>query len=137
MSAPDAATMREAIEKHVELWNAGDKDAWLAAWRSAAKDITMDDPVGTPTKHGWDVMAKAFDMSAADWKLAIGTMYVCGNAVAAVVRNERSVDGNPTTVESIEVYKFDDDGSVHGEVYYDLADSSPEWAEWTAEAGKN
>src|SRR5437899_2088145 len=114
MSAPSAAEIRNAVERHVELWNAGDKEAWLAHWkRIVPGEITMD-AVGTPLKRGWDTMAEVWDASPnADWKLAIGMLYVCGSTGAAVIRNSGAVNGQPTLIESIEIYQFRDDGSLH------------------------
>jgi hypothetical protein len=65
----------------------------------------MEDPVGTPIKRGWDVMSEAWDTSPnADWKLGIGLLNVCGSAAAAVIRNSGTVNGEPTLIESIEIY---------------------------------
>jgi hypothetical protein len=44
MSAPTAEEIRAAVERHVELWNAGDKDAWLAHWKRVVPgEVTMED----------------------------------------------------------------------------------------------
>jgi hypothetical protein len=34
VSAPTAEGIRAAVERHVELWNAGEKEVWLAHWKS-------------------------------------------------------------------------------------------------------
>jgi hypothetical protein len=53
MSAPAAEEIRAAVERHVELWNAGDKEAWLAHWkRLVPGEVTMEDPVGTRSNAG-------------------------------------------------------------------------------------
>ena len=137
MSAPTAEEIRAAVQRHVELWNAGDKEAWLAHWRRVVPgEVTMEDPVGTPVKRGWDVMGQVWDASPnADWKLGIGMLYVCGTTGAAVIRNSGTVNGEPTLIQSIEIYKFGDDGSLHTSTFWDLSTGN-EYAQWTAETGE-
>jgi SnoaL-like protein len=134
MAAPSGDEIRALIEQHVALWNAGDKEAWLAAWQAAVPGgASMEDPVGTPVKRGWDLLAEAWDASPnQDWKLSIDRLIVCGNEGAAVIRNEGSVQGTPITVVSIEVYQFGDDGSVHTKTYWEAPEGGSDYAEWTA-----
>ncbi|MBV8346123.1 MAG: hypothetical protein JOZ49_00885 [Mycolicibacterium sp.] len=137
MSTPTAEEIRAAVERHVELWNAGDKEAWLAHWKRVVPgEVTMEDPVGTPIKRGWDVQGEVWDTAPnADWKLGIGLLYVCGSTAAAVIRNSGTVNGEPTLVESIEIYKFGDDGSLHASTFWDLSIGN-EYAQWTTETGE-
>jgi hypothetical protein len=137
MSAPTAEEIRAAVERHVELWNAGDKEAWLAHWKGVVPGgATMEDPVGTPTKRGWAVMGDVWDASPnADWKLGIDLLYVCGTTGAAVIRNSGTVNGEPTLIRSIEIYKFGDDGSLHTSTFWDLS-AGNQYAQWTAETGE-
>jgi hypothetical protein len=137
MSAPTAEEIRTAVERHVELWNAGDKEAWLAHWKGVVPgEATMEDPVGTPTKQGWAVMGDVWDASPnADWKLGIDLLYVCGTTGAAVIRNSGTVNGEPTLIRSIEIYKFGDDGSLHTSTFWDLS-AGNQYAQWTAETGE-
>ena len=134
MPAPNADEIRALITQHVELWNAGDKDAWLGAWQAALPGgVSMEDPVGTPVKRGWDLLADAWDASPnQDWKLSIDRLIVCGNESAAIIRNEGSIGGNPITVISIEVSQFGDDGSVHTKTYWEAPEGGTGYAEWTA-----
>jgi hypothetical protein len=135
MSALSVKEIRAAIERHVELWNAGDKQAWLAHWKRVVPgEVTMEDPVGTPLKRGWDVMGEAWELANADWKLGIGLLYVCGSVAAAVIRNSGAVDGEATVVESVEIYTFDSDGSAHVSTFWPLSIGN-EYAQWTAQTG--
>ncbi|HEY3995269.1 MAG TPA: nuclear transport factor 2 family protein [Mycobacterium sp.] len=137
MSTHSAETIRAALERHVELWNAGDKEAWLAHWKHVVPgEVTMEDPVGTPVKRGWDVMAQVWDASPnADWKLGIDLLHVCGTTGAAVIRNSGAVNGTPMLVQSIEIYKFGDDGSLHTSTFWDLSIGN-EYSQWTKETGE-
>ena len=50
----DPQELRAIVERFYELWNDGDKDGWLAHWRSVAPgEPRMEDPVGKPVKRGW------------------------------------------------------------------------------------
>ena len=95
----------------------------------------MEDPVGTPLKRGWDVHSEVSDRAPAEWKLSIGLLYVCGSTAAAVIRNSGTVNGEPMTLESIEIYAFGDDGSLHASTFCPLSIGS-EYAQWTAETGE-
>jgi hypothetical protein len=134
LSTPDE--MRSMIEQHVANWNAGDKDAWLAGLQAAIPgEFSMEDPVDTPVKRGWEIMSAAWDASPnADWKLTIEQLFVCGNEVATLMRSDGTVNGAPVSVLGIEVVQFGDDGSAHWKTYFDLPDGS-EYAEWTSETG--
>jgi hypothetical protein len=136
MPLPSPEEMRSMIEQHVENWNAGDKEAWLAGLaRLVRGDFSMEDPVGTPVKHGWDVMSEAWDASPnADWKLTIEQLFVCGNEVATLMRSDGVVQGQPVSVLGIEVLQFREDGSAHWKTYMQLPDGS-EYAEWTSRTG--
>ncbi len=64
MSAPTAEEIRTAVERHVELWNAGDKEAWLAHWKRVVPgEVTMEDPVGTPLKRGWRPARRSYSLN--------------------------------------------------------------------------
>ena len=69
--------------------------------------------MGTPLKRGWDVMGEVWDASpktpTGSWASAC---FTCGSTAAAVIRNSGTVNGEPTLIESIEIYKFGDDGSL-------------------------
>jgi hypothetical protein len=53
VSAPTAEGIRAAVERHVELWNAGEKEVWLAHWKSVVPgENTKEDPVARPLCGG-------------------------------------------------------------------------------------
>lgn len=127
MSQPSAAEMRHFIERHVELWNAGQKEPWLAHQLAfCAGGLTMEDPVGTPIERGLDLPSEAWDQAFAEchWKLAIEHLFTCGNELAAVVRHEGVVNETPVVVRSIEVYRFGAEGSMRCRTYFDIPEGS-------------
>jgi hypothetical protein len=132
----DAET-RTVVERHVELWNAGDKEAWIAHWRSASPGgISMEDPVGTPIKRGHDIPNQVWDNSFGQgaWTLSIDHLVTAGNEVALVVNNEGVINGASVLVRSIEICKFGDDGSLNIRTFWDIPAGS-NYGEWTTQSG--
>jgi hypothetical protein len=66
MTIPTREARLVHAEKHCPLWNAGDRVAWVASWRTIAKGaLYMHDPVGTELKSGPDAadyMGHTFDL---------------------------------------------------------------------------
>jgi hypothetical protein len=61
-----AEQARAAVVRHVEMWNAQDKAAWLALF---AEDVNYEDPPGTVACCGRQVMADyAWDRSFTESK---------------------------------------------------------------------
>jgi hypothetical protein len=125
------------MERHVELWNAGDKEGWIAHLKQASPGgFTMEDPVGTPTKRGHDILNEVWDLAHGQesWTLSIDHLVICGNELAMLVNNQGIIQGTPVVVRSIETYRFDDDGSLLIRTYYDIPAGSS-YGEWTATTG--
>ena len=54
MPVPSRKELLNWAANYVALWNAGDKEAWIANWKKVAPgDFRMLDPVGTPEKSGF------------------------------------------------------------------------------------
>ena len=118
-------TRRELLtwaERYVELWNAGDREGWIANWRSVGPgEFRMLDPVGTPEKRGfqhccldsWDLFQERVR-----FRILPGTLFVNGNEVAWCLENQITTDGKTHSAFSIETYRFDEDGSVTVRTYY-------------------
>ena len=64
MPVPNREALLAWAKGYVELWNSGDKEAWVANWKKVAPgDLVMVDPVGTPPKHGFDgCCAEPYDL---------------------------------------------------------------------------
>ena len=104
---------RDAILNHVTHWNAMDKAAWLALF---ADDVEYEDPPGTVASRGVEVMSShAWDGSFTEqkrWILEPVKVIECGREAQVYMRNHGSVAGLPVCVESIELWRVDDDGRV-------------------------
>jgi hypothetical protein len=68
----------------VGLWNAGDKEAWIAHAKQASPGgFTVEDPVGTPIKRGHDIVNEMWETSFNEYpgKLSIEHPITGGNEV--------------------------------------------------------
>lgn len=124
MPIPTAAELREFARNYVDLWNAGDHEAWVANWRKVGTgEFTMYDPVGTPPKFGFEACAlspwKLFN-GRVRFKHHSGIVMVNGNELAWVLDNEITTDGKTFVGRSIETFRFDEDGSVTIRTWYDV-----------------
>ena len=106
---------------HCPLWNAGDREAWVASWRTIAKGaLTMYDPVGTEMKSGPDAadyMGHTFDLFQKHLRMHMFTVHVNGNEMAWVIEC-RFGGGDP--MHSIETFRWDDGGALHVKTYYTM-----------------
>ena len=122
MATPTTGQLLHWAENYVALWNAGDKEAWSRNWRSVAPgEFRMLDPVGTPEKRGFEECALAsFDLfqPRVHFRIAPGTLFVCGSEVAWLLENHITTDGKTTVALSIETYRFEPDGSVSIRTWY-------------------
>jgi hypothetical protein len=128
VAVPTRKQLQEWAQNYVALWNQGDKQAWIENWRKVAPgEFTMLDPVGTPEKRGFEECAsKPFDLfqPRVRFKVADGSLFVCGNEVAWLLENHLSVDGRSLVGLSIETYRFEPDGSVVIRTYYRVPERS-------------
>lgn len=124
------------ILRSYELWNADDKQGWLDHWRSVTPgEHTIEDPIGTPPKHGWEVMSELWDQTGRDrLYITVERLIVCGNEGVAVARNEGTVRGRALRIDSVDLYRFTDDGSTHTRSFWKIPEGLP-YGEWTASTG--
>ena len=111
--AADEATIRSTIESYTATFSKGDREGWLALW---ADDATMEDPVGTPVKHGKEAIAAFYDQStgaadAVELRLIGITIPVAGQAAFAF-EVRPTIGGQAMVMPAIDVMTFDDDGKI-------------------------
>ena len=122
MAYPDKQALLAWATNYPELWNAGDKQAWIDNYRSVVSgEVRMLDPVGTPEKVGfkhccedsWDLF-----QPRVRFRIQPGTLFVCANEVAWCLENHiASADDQPCQY-SLETYRFGGDGSLFIRTYY-------------------
>jgi hypothetical protein len=135
MTVRTPAEIRGALECHIELWNARDREGWLSHWKSTCPGgYTLEDPVGTPAKR--DLLAEVWDAAFAEtaWVITMKQCIVCANEAALVMINQGMVAGAAIEVAGVELYRFNDDGSVHQRTFYEPPAGST-YVEWTTKTG--
>jgi len=104
---------RAAVQAHVRLWNARDKASWLELF---ADDVAYEDPPGTVAARGRGVMStQAWDASFTEtktWRLEPLLVIACGREAQVHMRNHGSVRGVPVWLDSLELWRVDDEGRV-------------------------
>jgi ketosteroid isomerase-like protein len=103
---------RDAFLAHCDAWNSGDHDRWIALF---AEDVTFDDPVGVPTKHGTDAIERTWASSnrpGRSWRLEPRRTIECGDEVAVDLLNVGTIEGATVEVLSIEIWRVDAAGAV-------------------------
>jgi hypothetical protein len=90
-----------------------EKEPWLALF---AEDMEYEDPPGTFASHGKRVMSEhAWDGSFTEdkrWILDPVLIIECANEAQVHMRNYGAVAGVPFMVESIELWRVNDEGLV-------------------------
>jgi hypothetical protein len=124
MAVPSREQLERWADGYVELWNAGDKQAWEKNWRAVAPgEFRMVDPVGTLEKRGFeDCCLKPFDLFQPVLRYVVPkqTRFICANEVGWVMENHFHVGGEVIVMRSIETFRFEADGSVIMRTYYDV-----------------
>jgi hypothetical protein len=121
MAIPTRRARLEHAAKHCPLWNQGDREAWVASWRTIADGpLYMHDPVGTELKHGpnaADYMGHTFDLFQRQLNMQMLTVKVNGNEMAWVIESRF---GKLPPGLSIETFRWEPDGALHVKTYYDM-----------------
>ena len=133
MPVPSPIEIRRIIERSYELWNAEDRQGWLDHWKSVTPgEHVLEDPIGTPPKHGWDILAEVWDRTSRDRLYVTAKLIiVCANEGVAVCDNEGTVKGRHVVIESVDHYRFGEDGSTHTRSFWEIPEDLP-YGEWTS-----
>jgi len=118
--------IRSLLVRSEELWNAGDRDGFLALWKHAVPgDYTLETPVGAEPRRGWDACRRAvWDEFQATTRLHTKRIIVCGHEAAALVENEVSIPSSTFTNLSIDTYNFGPNGSCIERNYFETTTAS-------------
>lgn len=108
---PDPVKMEAAVHEYVAAFEAGDASRIAALY---AADATVEDPVGSPLKHGRDEIATFYASSVATGaklKLEGPVRIVADYAVFPFSVNLRW-EGSDKRIDVIDTFRFDDEGKV-------------------------
>jgi len=110
---PDADVIRATIARYLELFSADDREGWLDLW---ADDATMEDPVGSPLKHGRDEIGAFYDqghaLSDSIELRPVGVPIVCGNEAVFNFEARPTMGDATMCMPVIDQMTFDDDGKI-------------------------
>ena len=121
MATPIPDQIRSLIERHVQYWNEGRFDDWVALFPDG---LELEDPVGTPVRTDrQSTLVEPWNHSQPNWRLEITNLVVIGDEVAMTIRNTGTIDGNTVQVDSIEFLTFGD-GSLRWRVFYEPFDTA-------------
>jgi len=102
----DKAAIESFLHAQVHAWNAGDKEAFFAAYRAAAPKGLKIEYVGkSPLADGWPVLEGMWAQQSAKIEIEEVAMIVNGNEAACHNRNK--VRGTTVAIETMELYAFD------------------------------
>ncbi len=101
----------KAVETYIASYCAGDLDGIVSVF---ADNATVEDPVGTPLVIGKEAirafMARGVSMGA---KLGLlGAIRCAGDYAAFPFAVTLELEGKPTRIEVIDVFRFDAEGKV-------------------------
>ena len=101
------------IDAYVKRMTANDREGWLDLW---APDATMEDPVGTPVKHGRDEIGAFYDHSrslADGLEVRVGSEpIVCGNEAVFLLEIIVTTGGQKLRMPAYDVMRFDDEARI-------------------------
>lgn len=115
-------TIQKTLDAYLAAYRNNDKAALVALFTD---DCEWTDPVGTPTHHGKDGVAKFWDdaRALADSIVLEGKdIHICGTEAAMIFEIHASVGGNTMIMDAVDVFEFDADGKIKvGKAYWDMA----------------
>jgi hypothetical protein len=106
----DKAQIEAFLHEQVHAWNAGDKEAFLSAYRKVATQGFQIEYVGRPAADGWLVLEGMWAQQSA--KVEIEEVVAIVNGNEAACHNRNKVRGTSMAIETIELYRFDADGGL-------------------------
>lgn len=102
----DKSAIEHFLHTQVQAWNAGDKEAFFAAYRAAAPKGLQIEYVGRPAGDGWPVLEHMWATQCAKVEVEEALLIVSGTEAA--LHNHNKVRGTSLVIETIEQYIFDD-----------------------------
>ena len=101
----DAKAIETFIHAQINAWNAGDKEAFFAAYRAAAPQGLQIEYVGKPASDGWPILEGMWTQQVT--KIEVAEVAVIINGHEAACHNHNKVRGTNMVIESIELYRFE------------------------------
>jgi steroid delta-isomerase len=110
---PDESTVRHTVEQYWKRFSAGDVDGLVALYTD---DATVEDPVGTPVRHGIAEIRAFYESAQAladSIELrSLGVTEICGDQAAFAMEIRPVIGGTTYLLHAIDVMTFADDGRI-------------------------
>jgi steroid Delta-isomerase len=119
--------IRASIDRYLEVMTVGDKEGYLATF---AEGATVEDPVGSGTRHGHEEIAEFFDLvrSLADRITLVltGPVRVAGSEAAFPMQAISEMGDQRMVVDIIDVMTFDEEAKITSmRAFWDPAEMRP------------
>ena len=101
----DHAVIHKFLRAQLQAWNAGDKAAFLDAYRAMAPNGLQIEYVGRPATDGWPVLDTMWAQQNA--RISIEEVVTVINGNEAACHNRNRVRGTAVAIETIELYRVD------------------------------
>lgn len=103
--------MVEAVEAYIAGFNNKDLDAIVALF---APDASVEDPVGTPPRRGREALREFFGQALASGARLDrdGAVRLAANCAAFPFHVTLDLNGQPTRIDVIDVFRFDEEGRI-------------------------
>lgn len=123
----DSTTIKDAVDRYIEIMSAGDRDAYVAQF---TPDATVEDPVGSDVRLGHDQIGEFWDLvqSLADRITLVrtGPTRVAAGQAAFPMQAISDIGEMRMVVDIIDVMTFDDDGRITSmRAFWDPAEMRP------------
>lgn len=130
--------IKRAVARDYELWNAGDRDAWLDNARALTADWTLEDPVGTPAKKGLAALAEVWDRSRDELRRRTKVQYLIlgGREAVAWTVSEGRAGGERMWTHAADCWRFDDGGGVTRRVFWEPQAEQLAYLGWSRATGE-
>ena len=106
----DSKDIFDFLHAQVACWNAADKEGFFAAYRKAAPGGLSIEYVGHPVSDGWAVLEGMWAQQNA--RIEIEEVAAIVNGTEAACHNRNKVKGTSIAIETIELYRFDENGQL-------------------------
>jgi len=110
---PDESVVRETIEQYWKRFSAGDVDGLVALY---TEDATVEDPVGTPVRHGIAEIREFYESAQAladSIELrSLDVTEVLGDQAAFAMEIRPVIGGETYLLHAIDVMTFAEDGRI-------------------------
>ena len=123
----DPESINATIDAYMAAFSAGDRDAYLGCF---AEDAWIEDPVGSPRRHGHDGIGGFWDethgLSDAIELRPLGLRVVVASEAAFTMQARPTLDGATYALDIIDHMTFDDAGRIASmRAFFDPATMRP------------